>query len=71
MQKGKLLSLVMALVLMLAVAASAGATVAYDYRLPDGYDANADISYPVVYILPQNGYDKDTSAIYDKFKAWT
>ena len=69
MQKGKLLSLVMALVLMLAVAASAGATVAYDYRLPDGYDANADISYPVVYILPQNGYDKDTSAIYDKFKA--
>ena len=69
MQKGKLLSLVMALVLMLAVAASAGATVAYDYRLPNGYDANKDISYPVVYILPQNGYDKDTSAIYDKFKA--
>lgn len=53
--KGKLLALVMALVLMLAVAASAGAVVSYEVQLPSGHNTSGT-KYPVVYLMPQDGY---------------
>ena len=53
--KGKLLALVMALVLMLAVAASAGAVVSYEVQLPSGHNTSGT-KYPVVYLMPQNGF---------------
>ena len=63
--KGKLLALVMALVLMLAVAASAGAELTYKVDAPSGYKTSG-LKYPVVYVMPQDGYAQDNSGITSK-----
>ncbi len=65
--KGKLLALVMALVLMLAVAASAGAVVDYDVIKPSGYSNN--YNYPVVYVMPEDGYSSHSNDIAGKLNA--
>ena len=33
-----------------------GTVYEYDIMLPEGYDENAEYSYPVVYLLPEDGY---------------
>lgn len=65
--KGKLLALVMALVLMLAVAASASAVVDYDVVKPSGYSNN--YNYPVVYVMPEDGYSSHSNDIAGKLQA--
>ncbi len=44
--------------LLLVLPAAAQALCAYDVILPEGYDAGEE-SYPVYYVLPQDGYAKD------------
>lgn len=61
--KGKLLALVMTLVLMLAVAASAGAVVKYDVTLPSNYSSNTAINYPVIYVMPEDGFGSHSNNI--------
>lgn len=65
--KGKLLALVMALVLMLAVAASAGAVVDYEVIKPSGYSNN--YNYPVVYVMPEDGYSSQANDLAGKLQA--
>ena len=54
------MSACLAALLMMLMAAPALA--AYDVMLPDGYE-ETDSCYPVVYLLPENGYDMDESGM--------
>lgn len=43
-----------------------GTTYEYSVITPDGYEENTEYSYPVVYLLPENGYDSWPENIQDE-----
>jgi len=65
--KGKLFALVMLLIVMIAAAATAGAVVDYDVVKPSGYSTN--YNYPVVYVMPEDGYSSQTNDLAGKLQA--
>ena len=64
----KSLALLLALVslmAMLVIPAVAGAAIEYSVDLPSGYSSSTT-TYPVVYVMPKDGYAKDNSGITTK-----
>ena len=59
-----LLALV-SLMAMLVIPAVAGAAIEYSVDLPSGYSSSTT-TYPVVYVMPKDGYAKDNSGITTK-----
>lgn len=68
MKTKKLFLLLASMLLLVMMAVTASASIEYAVDLPDGYSSSST-AYPVVYVLPKDGYAKDNSGITTKLLA--